>query len=186
MKYLSTILAFSLFIVASANAISITNSTLAEVKQTAITNLNQVVIEVLQSGRAAGSEIYAASKEAIIQSVDFVKSQAPEVFREFILWHLGTAILWFLIVGCSSIFLLFASHVANRRSKDPSLPDQHDTFVCKNDFTLIKWVLRTVAFVVLMANLGINGTQIVKISVAPRIYLIEYVVNTIQSSSNQR
>ena len=145
------------------------------------TNLNEVVIGILQGVKSAGGEIYSASKTAIVQSVDFAKEQAPLVVQEFLRWKLAEAIIWTVIWSIPVLTLFWFARKCRIRAESDEVPalDRHTTD--KTDFTAGKWILRTVGLIILTITLGVNAMTITKIAIAPRVFLIDYVVSTIQN-----
>jgi hypothetical protein len=144
------------------------------------TNLNEVVIGILQGVKSAGGEIYSASKTAIVQSVDFAKEQAPLVVKEFLHWKLAEAIIWLAIWSVPAFTLFWFARKCRIRAESDDVPahDRHTTD--KTDFTAGKWILRTIGLIILTISLGMNAMTITKIAIAPRVFLIDYVVSTIQ------
>jgi hypothetical protein len=144
------------------------------------TNINQVVIEMLEGVKVAGGEIYTASKTAISDSVDFASKQTPLVVKEFLRWKLVQAILYIFIWSVPTIFCFCLSYrigkwcVANKENDN----------LCTGDYAACvaaKWITRMLGIAALTAILGVNLMTITQIIVAPRVYLIEYVVHQVQS-----
>jgi hypothetical protein len=144
------------------------------------TNLNEVVIGILQGAKTAGGEIYNASKAAIIQSVDFAKEQTPLVVKEFLRWKMAEAILHLLLWSIPACAFFWAARKLRIRAKSDDVPARDKYVTDKGDLGAIKWVLRAVGLIILTINLSVNAMTITKIAIAPRVYLIGYVVDTIQ------
>ena len=85
------------------------------------TTLNDVVIDILRGAKSAGSEIYAASKSAITQAVDFTMEQTPIVVKEFLHWKLAESVIDLMLVSSGPIFLLFMARALRKRSEDSSV-----------------------------------------------------------------
>ena len=180
---------------AFAEAVATAKQTVADaakgVKQAAInttefveTNqpIHEAVLGILKGVKNAGGEIYDASKTAISKSVDFTMEQAPLVVKEFLHWSLAERVVWIAIWGTVAGFILFAGHVCNRQSKSEKVPDHDRCETDKGDYTGFKWAFRTIGLLILVISLGINGMVIAKIVVAPRVFLIEYVVDQVQAA----
>ena len=144
--------------------------------------IHEAVLGILKGVKDAGSEIYGASKTAITKSVDFTLEQAPLVVKEFLTWNITEHCVWIAVWGTIACFILYASHVFNRQSKSDKVPDSSRTDTDKGDYTGFKWLFRTVGMLILVISLGINGMVIAKIVVAPRVFLIEYVVDQVQAA----
>jgi len=134
------------------------------------TNINEVVVDILTGVKVAGKEIYGASKETVVSLVSLIKEQSPELFNQFIAWKLYESILYFLLFSIPMGVFFYASYVLHKADKELS----------STDAVIGKWIAMIVGFVILMFNLGINGMDIVKISCAPKIYMIEYIVKSMK------
>jgi len=164
-----------------------TPTTLEQVKNTATavvsTNLNQVLIEMLSGVKDASGEIYGASKQAIHKSVDFIAEQAPDVIKQFLMWRLFRALTWASIFTFIAGVCLFFSYKLKKYQSKASTesygdPSEHQVT------TLFKWILAVVACLFITFGVGANAFEIVKIKVAPKVYIIEYVIDTIQGHQN--
>jgi len=144
------------------------------------TNLNEVVTSMLQGVKTASGEIYDASKTAIIKSVDFASEQAPLVVKEFLHWKMAQAVIYAIIWIIPSLAFFWFARKARLLAKSDKIPENDKYTTDKGDLAGWKWFFRIVGIILLMINLSINGMTITQILVAPRVYLIEYVVNSIQ------
>ena len=135
--------------------------------------LNDAIVSVLTGVKNAGGEIYAASKTAIASSVDFLSQQTPQINDEFLRWKTAEALLY---IGVFLLVLIIAIIVAKLISKGIKTNkfDNDDTAM------ILMWVLRIVPLVAFIICLSVNSFTIIKIKVAPRVYLIEYVVSYIK------
>lgn len=135
---------------------------------------NSVMVDILSGVKTASGEIYGATKGAIRTSVDFVAKETPEVITQFIKWHLLRACIWaagFLGLGG---FLLYLS----RRCRIFHEKDIHN----ENDGLFIVGRIMTILAAIPILFFGAGGEimTITKITVAPKVYIIEYVVDTVQ------
>jgi hypothetical protein len=151
---------------------------LEAVKAVAQTNLNQVLIEALSGVKDASGEIYQASKGAIRKSVDFVTEQAPDAVRQFLLWHMVSAIIWTVIDCLFIAFFLFGASRWNKWAKtaDTNCP----SYALASDQWcgyFWKWAFVGIAIMFLFMGVGSQSFVIAKIAVAPKVYIIEYVVD---------
>lgn len=172
------LLTLSLFTATSFLTAATTNQTALEkttanLKQAVATNLNEVIVDILRGVRSASGEVYQASKTAIVKSVDFTMEQTPLVVQEFLKWKLTEAAIWFVVwclVAGGAFF--FAYRIKKYLEKG--------TAYTTDEWMGLQWVLNIAACLILIVSIGVNGMTIAKISVAPRVYLIEYVVDTIK------
>lgn len=137
--------------------------------------INDAVVAILTGAKDAGSEIYSASKTAITSAVDFTMEQAPLVVREFLHWKLAEAILWSII----AIVIFTVVYIVFKRIRNFALNLMQGS-EDRDIILTVAWFTRIVATVALMIMLSVQAMHIVKITVAPRVYLIEYVVHAVQ------
>lgn len=170
----------------SAENVVSTNPPAASVVSTNATvqsTLNDVVIDILRGAKSAGSEVYAASKSAITQAVDFTMEQAPLVVKEFLHWRLAESIINLLTAVAVPIVLLFVARAFRKRSEDPKVPVEDKTMLFDQvGCRVFKWIVRIVAIVWLVFGIQTHLMTIAKIAIAPRVYLIEYVVDNINTA----
>lgn len=190
MKYLLSIVLFVALAFASP-ALAQTNTNAPQTvleqvkdaaKQTVATNINQVMVQILTGVKDASGEIYGASKVAVGQAYEFVKKEAPEVIVEFLRWRLIQAIIWALLfLSIAGLLFFFARQLKLWVIKNPdSYSDNIEAAIG------VKWGLRIAACIMIIATLTINGMTVGKIIAAPRVYIIEYVVDTINGSHPTR
>lgn len=160
---------------------SIPNSTVVAPSQE---TFNGIIVDMLRGVKNASGEVYAASKTMIVKAIDFAQDQAPLVVQEFLKWKMMEAIVY-LIVGI--IGLLVISYVSYRAfiffRKIDNTPD-----LCGNTdyFGRIMTLIVTVVILlpIVFASIIPNSLRIIKIKVAPRVYLIEYASDLYNGKSN--
>ena len=145
--------------------------------------INDAVIDILHGAKTASGEIYQASKTAITKAVDFTIEQAPLVVKEFIHWKLAEAIIYALAWAIPAFILLYIARVFKKRSESADVPKEDRFKTDQNDYSILKWCFRVAALIMLTINLTTHGLTITKICVAPRVYLIEYVVSTVHNGT---
>lgn len=169
-----------------SNTITTVN-TVTTNKLTIQSTLNDVVIDILRGAKTASSEVYNASKSAVVASVDFAKQQVPDVVDQFIRWKLAEKIIhssgWFLFV---ILFLVISRKINlwtnDYKAKYPN--DLHNGYKF-TDYELgvfFNWVFKIVATIITVFVIWFNGVTIAKIVIAPKVFLIEYVVDTINTN----
>jgi len=181
MKYLLSllvllVLATPAFAQTNTNTVASTG-VLEAAKQTVATNLNEVIIDMLRGVKVAGGEVYQASKTAIVKSVDFTMEQAPLVVKEFLVIRAVSSVRWLIVWGLVATGFFYLSH----RAHGYFLKTREDS----DDQALAwgaNWILSIIACIILIMSLSLNGMNIAKITLAPRVYLIEYVVDTFNSN----
>lgn len=146
--------------------------------------VNAAVIDILHGVKTASSDIYNASKTAITKSVDFTMEQAPLVVNEFLHWKFAEATVWLLFWVILACVFFGLSRTFNLQTKEGSkLPDKDKHTYDKTDAAGWKWACRFIAFALLLIGLTTQGLVMTKIAVAPRVYVIEYVVSTIHNGA---
>lgn len=179
MKYLMLCLFAAFSLVVATHAAETNHSPLVEAKQAVATNVNQVMLEMLTGVKNASGDIYNFSKQELGQGYDFVKQQAPEVVKEFIRWQIAEACVWILsFSGLAGVMFYFARQL--------KLSAANGSSSYRGDKTAGKWVMRIVASLMLIITLGVNGMHIAKCVVAPRVFIIEYVVDMVKSPNHVR
>lgn len=154
-----------------------TNKTILEQTKAGIlevtgeTNIQAIVVDILRGAKNASGEIYQASKAAIVKSVDFALEQTPLVVKEFLYWKMAESIIFISIglIACGFILWLAQRLITNARKEGDW------------DMVCLGWVIRVACGMVFITIVSINAITITKIYIAPRVYLIEYVVSQINS-----
>lgn len=175
---------------------TITNSTPNTNSSTTIDNLkemavntktngaiNEAVIDILRGAKSVGGEVYQASKTAITHAVDFTMEQTPMVVKEFLHWRLAESIINMLSVIALPIVILFISRAFRKRSEDPKIPVSDTQMLFdQTGCRAFKWIARVIGIVWLVCVIHAPIMTIAKITIAPRVYLIEYVVENIKTA----
>jgi len=138
--------------------------------------INTVLIDILKGAKDASGEIYGASKAGIIKAVDFAQEQAPLVVQEFLAWRFSQAIIY-LVVGVIALIAL-AYLVGKCFSKDWSKETAGGSV-----FMGILFGGIFCAFLMFGCIIP-NVETIVKVKVAPRVYVIEWVADQVSNKNN--
>lgn len=172
----------------ASNAASYASAATSQVASTvasatnAVTSINQAVISILMSGKAVGSDIYSASKEAIHNSIDFVSAQVPDVIRQFLMWRFAEAALNATLWLFAFITIWYLAYRISKHSKSESNQCRGGDLCSQQTFEQAwAWILRAVSFAPL--GLGVFPQLLImaKIYIAPKIYLLDYVVTLVQN-----
>ena len=160
-----------------------------ETKALVATNANQIMIEILTGVKSEGGKIYAGTKEALGQAYETVKKETPEVIREFMLWRIIHHGIWMSGIAVVAGFAFYWSRRFKKLAAECPPPtdtggyynyyDDHG----KQTFTVLRYVLVCVTSVLLLFDTILNLYPMLKIYAAPRVYIIEYVVDTIQDAT---
>ncbi len=130
--------------------------------------INAVLIDILKGAKDASSEIYGASKTGIVKAVEFAQEQSPMVVQEFLLWKFAQSVIW-VIVGVIAIGVLgFLIKKCVSKLKN-SKSDEDEIYVLPIIISVI------ISVVICFVNIVPNVEQIVKVKVAPRVFMIEWV-----------
>lgn len=145
------------------------------------TNLNEVIVDMLKGVKVASGEVYQASKTAITKSVDFTIEQTPLVVKEFLLWQITQALVWFAVwASVAGIFFFICFKLTRYQPKADNTPDDKNPNE-HNVVVFFKWITLVLALVILIIDFGVNAMTVAKIKVAPRVYLIEYAVDALKA-----
>lgn len=132
--------------------------------------INTILIDVLKGVKETGSELYAAGKAGVAQAVDFALQQAPLVVQEFLSWKMSEAIINLIFFGIGTVILLFCLVFLLKKAKKNIENDAIVPIFFGTLFTVI-------TLIALLNNIKKDIQTIVKIKLAPRVYIIEYVTN---------
>jgi hypothetical protein len=160
MKY---ILALIVMLAFSARAETNTNTT---------PDLSVEIASILSGVHQAGSEIYTASKEAIVKSIDFVSEQTPLVVKEFLRWKLLYHFIWI------TIFVIVSAAIVGGGRKLYNYGQTLNYY--KEDCVGISYFIRYCGYLLAIISISHNAFPIAKILYAPRVYLLEYVLNVVK------
>jgi len=158
-----------------------TNATQVATTNGVKATINEAVIDILHGVTTASSDIYQASKTAITKAVDFTMTETPIVVKEFLHWKMAEAIVYAVAWSVPAFVLLFVARAFNKRSQSVEVPASSRDKTDQNDYSVLKWVFRSLAALAFMYILVNQGMVITKIALAPRVYLIEYVVSTVHN-----
>ena len=131
--------------------------------------INTILIDVLKGVKETGSELYAAGKAGVAQAVDFALQQAPLVVQEFLSWKMGEAIFNCIFFSIAMIILLSVIVWAKKKIKKLH---SHDDDIVFYSMIITFCIVFTVGSTIPIKN---NIETIIKIKLAPRVYIIEYV-----------
>jgi len=133
--------------------------------------INNVLVNILRGAQDASSEIYGASKVGIIKAVDFASEQAPLVIQEFLAWKSAEAIFNIVIVSIALCFV-FKFMKWSFKALKSGKPDISFALCFMSSVFLSAF---------LIGNVLIKNTeQLIKIKVAPRVYVIEWVSSQVK------
>jgi len=139
------------------------------------TNIQNAISGILMGVKDAGGEVFNASKDVIAGGIDLVKTQAPELITEFLKWKFTEAMIWFIF----SLTLLTAGIIA--AVKFFTYYNKHS-----REYGSKGYILGGVLFGILPAIAGLimsvcNIFPVIQIWIAPKIYLLEYVMARIHN-----
>lgn len=122
-----------------------------------------------------GIELLEKVKTGIDLSTDFLGEQLPIVAQEIINWGIGKAIFWTIVMfTITAFFITFCFYCRKKANEKMEAENgvEWDGNSAHSWGAIISFCL-AILFFVITVNYGVN---IVKISVAPRVYLIEQLV----------
>lgn len=131
--------------------------------------INSVLVDILKGAKDAGHEIYGASKIGIVKAVDFAQEQAPLVVQEFLAWNFAQATIWTII----TVIGLIISGFFIKKCWD-WIDDSDGGSIVGIFIGLFVFVMFT------LTGLVPNVEKMVKVKVAPRVYIIEWVSGQIK------
>jgi hypothetical protein len=117
-------------------------------EQKTLSVLEQTLVDAINS-----------TKEGISKGIDFASEQLPEVIEQLIMWKMAEAIVWIVIT-----FIALVVIVKIAKSK-------WDDCYSKFDAIGISMLLGIMPLIIFLVNV----TELIKLIVAPKVYLLEYV-----------
>ena len=133
--------------------------------------VNSILIDVLKGVKDASSEMYATSKVGLAKAVDFAVEQAPIVVQEFLSWKMGEAIFNVVAYTIATIILFCIARFLFKKIKntDINYPEEIVPLGLGLMFSAVMFCLIT------FLHIKPNIETIIKIKLAPRVYILEYV-----------
>ena len=133
--------------------------------------VNSILIDVLKGVKDASSEMYATSKVGLAKAVDFAVEQAPIVVQEFLSWKMGEAIFNVVLYTIATIILFCIARFLFKKIKntDINYPEEIVPLGLGLMFSAVMFCLIT------FLHIKPNIETIIKIKLAPRVYILEYV-----------
>lgn len=107
--------------------------------------------------------------ETLQSTKEFVIEETPLVIQEFYNWEITSSIIWTSVWLAIFIISYFAIKKYKKKDKESYLDDSEEIF---NFFAWVGVVSGGLFFI-------IDLTDLIKIWVAPRVYLIEHISNLI-------
>lgn len=133
--------------------------------------INSILIDVLKGVKDAGSEMYATSKVGLAKAVDFAVEQAPIVVQEFLSWKMGEAIFNVILYTIATIILFCIARFLFKKIKNTKIDYPEEIVPISLAFMFSAVMLCLIAFLHIKPNIE----TIIKIKLAPRVYILEYV-----------
>lgn len=135
--------------------------------------INSVLIDILKGAKDAGHEIYGASKTGIVKAVEFAQEQSPMVVQEFLMWKYAQGIIYTVIAVIGLGALLWIANWCRKyinKTIDGSESDGNEVLAG------LGMVISLMASACVLFNVLVpNIEQMVKVKVAPRVFIIEWV-----------
>lgn len=124
--------------------------------------LEQTLVDTINKASVVGGEIYDGAKAVTEKSVDFAMQQIPDVVHQLLLWNMTSAIIWCLV----SVIIIIISLIITKKCWESTGGE-----IC---------ILTAFPIGILTAVFLYNLMKAVKIYIAPKLYLLEYVANLVK------
>ncbi len=134
--------------------------------------LEQVLVDTIQKATAVTGEAIDGVKGVTGKAIDFASAQIPDVIHQLLVWKMAESVVY-TIVSLAVIWLFFVLRkrilIAAKESYD-------------DDMVMFMYYLFGGVFLVLIPALIAveNILCVLKIWLAPKLYLIEYVANLVK------
>lgn len=128
--------------------------------------LEQVLVDTIQKATAATGQLVDGAKQVTAESIDFALTQVPDLIHQLLLWKVADATVGIVAMTLLiAVFFKFLPKVVafSKEDRDPS--------------ALVAYSVFGGVILVIGPAVSIfwNVSLILKIWLAPKIYLIEYV-----------
>lgn len=143
--------------------------------------LEMLLLNTMKGMTNEGAQVYSAGKELVIQAFDKVQNEAPKVVEEFCTYRFYDALVSiipsFILIG----IMIAAYRIFRNKCREiPSSSEAHT-------FRYIYNVAATGGAIALMyLSIIPSVQQMVKITVAPRVYLIEWAFDRIRFGEEKK
>lgn len=129
-----------------------------------ISQLDQVLIDTITKVSNVSGEIYDGAKKVTGQAIDIAMQQAPDIVNQLLMWKFAENATWFLF----AILLIVLCIKSTKKYWDES-----DGAIILATGSLT--IMGSVVFV-------LSLLEMIKIMIAPKIYLIEYAANLLKGN----
>jgi hypothetical protein len=134
--------------------------------------LEQVLVDTIQKATAVTGEAIDGVKGVTGKAIDFASAQIPDVIHQLLIWKVAESAVY-IVASCIAIWLFF---VLRARFK-VLVKDNYDEGVSWAFFYTIAGMFLIVFPVI---QIIASTLLILKIWLAPKLYLIEYVANLVK------
>lgn len=139
-------------------------------KESVASKLESTVISFLDATQNAGNKLSDAAGKVI----DFASNEIPLVIKEYLNWHFAVSLIWFstAILVLITAGFLFYKNVVKMWNDKWSTGYRQDT---PTDVGLVgvMTIVLTMICLVFCPIIAANNLDWLKISIAPRVYLID-------------
>lgn len=132
-----------------------------------MTNTTSAVTSINDLLKTQLSDIIAGIKNGSVKVFEWANGQVPEVIQQFLTWKLLESLLWFSV---GAIVFFFCVTGTRRSWKSTTL-----TSGDREGFAFLYSIGALIGLIISMFNL-----TWVKIWIAPKMYLIEYVIELVK------
>lgn len=138
--------------------------------------LEQVLVDTIQKASNVTGEVYDAARGVTTKAIDFASTQIPDVIHQLLVWKLAEALTWMglglVIIG---LFVWVRSRIA-RWVKDDRARYRGDIDALHTFTVMGGCATFCVSGLLIFCSL----LDVLKIWLAPKIFLIEYVSHLIR------
>lgn len=124
---------------------------------------DQALIEALQKAQAVGGEIYDGAKSVAGKAIDIATEQAPDLVHQLIVFNIASCIVAIIV---AAIIMYYGFSYTKKIW--PDIVD-HPEF-------MISMPAGVISFIVIL----VNAFELLKLTLAPKIWLIEYVAKLVK------
>lgn len=133
--------------------------------------LEQVLVDTIQKATAVTGEAIDGAKKMTGQAIDFASSQIPDVIHQLLLWKTAEAVVYAVVSAVILWKILSVRKAVHEVANEDNAPEWLAVYYL---FGVV--IVGGISALVFIANV----LEVLKIWIAPKLYLIEYVANLVK------
>jgi hypothetical protein len=130
-----------------------------------MTNQNQTLESVLTTTLVDG-------KQAVGDAVNWALKQAPDLCEQYLRWEFAEAVVCFIFCAIGVALMAWVTRFLWVKEYD----DREDGSLCR----FVSSIVGAICVALLIVQMGLSTAQALKVSIAPKVYLVEFAAQLIK------